>query len=118
MGALASTLTEYSNSGDSATFFLPGHDVVKPMLVLEKRRVPTGSQTMAEFTATVVYGVNDSEGATHSQKISLGAFGKFPIDADPTDLAAEKAAALVILRDIVQSDEFEAALDSFQWVQS
>lgn len=117
MAALATTLTEFSDNGDSRTYTTSGHTATKPKLVLEKRKVPVGNQTMAEFTCTVVHGVDDADGAVMPQRVSLSAAARYPVDADPTDLATEIAAAFVILQDIVQSDEFEAAITSQNWVE-
>lgn len=117
MAALATALTEFADNGDSRTYTTSGHSASKPKLVLQKRKVPTGNQTMAEFSASVIHGVDDADGAVLPQKIGLTVTGRYPVNGDPSDLATELAAALVILQDVVQSDEFEASLTSQNWVE-
>jgi hypothetical protein len=117
MAALATTLTEFSDNGDSRTYTISGHTASKPKLVLEKRKVPVGNQTMSEFTCSVVYGTEDADGAVLPQKISLSASARYPVNGDSTELATDLAAAFVILQDIVQSDEFEASITSQNWVE-
>lgn len=113
MASLSATLTEFSDNGNSRTYTSAGHTVTKPKLVIEKRLVPTGNQVMAEFSATVVQAVLDSEGGVATQKVSAGAFMRYPVvGVDPTDLAAIIAAALVLQRDIVASDEYGASVTS------
>lgn len=113
MGALATALTEFSDNGDSRTYTTAGSTASSPKLVIEKRKVPVGGQTVAEFSCAVVHGTADSDGLVLQQKVSLTATGRYPIDGDAADLAA----ALVIFRDIVASDEFEASLTSQNWVE-
>jgi hypothetical protein len=73
---------------------------------------------MAEFSATVVQAVEDSDGAVMPQKVSMGASVRYPvIGSDPTDLASVQAAALALLRDIVQSDEFAASVTDQTWTE-
>lgn len=117
MAALATALTEFSDNGDSRTYTISGHSATKPKLVVQKRKVPVGNQVMAEFSGTVVYGVLAGDGSVATNKVSQGVFARYPVDADPTDLAAMNAAALVILRDFVASDEFGAAVTSQAWVE-
>jgi hypothetical protein len=117
MGALATALTEFADNGDSRTYTASGHTAQKPRLVIQKRKVPVGNQTMSEFSATVVYGTEDADGAVMPQKVSLGATARYPVNGDSSDLATQLAAALVILQDIVQSDEFTASITSQNWVE-
>lgn len=117
MAALATAFTEFADNGDSRTYTTAGHTASKPKLVVQKRKVPTGNQTMAEFSASVVHGVEDADGAVMPSKVSLTVTSRYPVDADPTDLATVIAAALVILKDIVQSDEHTASVTSQGWVE-
>jgi hypothetical protein len=102
MAAMSTALTHFASQGDSITYTFTGHTAADPRLVLQKRRVPSGNRVMAENELTVVYGTQDSAGANIPQRISFSVRTAFPI----TGVAADMAAALVVLRDIVASDEF------------
>jgi hypothetical protein len=118
MASLSATLTEFSDNGNNRTYTSSGHTATKPKLVIEKRTVPVGSQIMSEFSVMVVQGVNDSEGGVALQKVSMEAKVRYPIvDTDATDLATVIAAALVLFRDLVASDEFGASVTSQNWVE-
>lgn len=113
MGALATALTEFADNGDSRTYTTAGHTSAKPKLVIQKRKVPTGNQTVAEFSGAVIHGTEDADGLVLPKKTSLTVSGSYDINGDAADLAA----ALVILRDLVASDEFEASLTTQNWAQ-
>lgn len=118
MASLAATLVEFSDNGNSRTYTAAGHTAIKPKLVVEKRTVPAGNQVMSEFSGTIVFGVNDSEDGVAPQKVSMEAKVRYPvIDVDPSDLATVIAAALVLFRDFVASDEFGASVTSQNWVE-
>lgn len=118
MASLSATLVEFSDNGNSRTYTASGHTAVKPKLVVEKRTVPVGNQIMSEFSGTIVFGVLDSEGGVAPQKVSMEAKVRYPtIGVDTSDLATVNAAALVLFRDFVASDEFGAAVSSLNWVE-
>lgn len=118
MASLSATLTEFADSGNSRTYTAASHTASKPKLVVQKRTVPTGNQTMTEFSGTVVFGVNDSDGGVAPQKVSMEAKVRYPVVAvDSSDLATQIAAALVLFRDFVASDEFGASVTSQNWVE-
>jgi hypothetical protein len=118
MASLAATLTEFADNGNSRTYTSAGHTAQKPYLVVEKRTVPVGNQTICEFSAAVVQAVNGAEGGIAPQKISMTASVRYPtLDADSSDLATRLAAALVLFRDLVASDEFGASVTSQNWVE-
>jgi len=73
---------------------------------------------MSEFSGTVVFGVDDAEGGVAPQKVSMEAKVRYPVLAvDSSDLATQIAAALVLFRDFVASDEFGASVTSQNWVE-
>lgn len=118
MASLSATLVEYSDNGNSRTYTASGHTATKPKIVVEKRVVPTGNQVMAEFSASIIQGVLDSDGGIAPQKVSHTVTVRYPvIGVDPTDLASINAACLVLLRDFVASDEFGASVTSLNWVE-
>lgn len=113
MTAMTTVLKEFADNGDSRTYTTAGHTSAKAKIVLNKRRVPSGAQTIAEYTVAVVHGTENSDGLVLPQKVSLTVTARYPIDGDiDTDLAA----ALVIFRDLVAGDEFEAAVTSQNWL--
>lgn len=118
MASLSATLTEFADNGNSRTYTASGHTASKPKLVVEKRTVPAGNQVMSEFSGTIVFGVNDSEGGVAPQKVSMEAKVRYPVlGIDSSDLATQIAAALVLFRDFVASDEFGASVTSQNWVE-
>lgn len=108
MVAMTATLTEFSINGNSRTYTTTGHSVEKPKLVLQKRRVPSGSQVVAEDVVTVLYGTEDADGTPLAQKISMEVKVRRPTKA----IAADISAALVLFRDIVANDEFSNTIDT------
>lgn len=118
MASLSATLTEFADNGNSRTYTSASHTASKPKLVVEKRTVPVGNQTIAEFSVAVVQAVNGADGGVAPQKVSMEAKVRYPtLDADSSDLATIIAACLVLLRDVVASDEFGASVTSQNWVE-
>jgi len=118
MAALSAALTEFADNGNSRTYTSSGHAASKPKLVVQKRLVPVGNQTMAEFSATVVQAVNGADGGIAAQKVSYEVKVRYPtLDADATDLSSVQDACLVLLRDIVASDEMTASHKSQNWIE-
>lgn len=112
MAAMTTVLTEFSNTGNSRTSTLSGHTAVKPRLVIEKRRVPEGNQTMVEYSAKVVYATEDDDGVILTNKIALEVTGKYPVLGQSTDVTA----ALAIIADIIAGDEFANSLSTQEWL--
>lgn len=112
MAAMTTVLTEFSNSGNSRTCTTSGHTAQKPKLVIEKRRVPEGSQTMVEYSGKVIHATEDDDGIVIPQKVSLEVIARYPLLGQSTDIDA----ALVILRDIVAGDEFANSVDTQEWL--
>lgn len=102
MAAMSTTLVEFNNALNSKSWYSSTHTAQKPRLVLEKRKVPTGNQTVMEDTITVLHSTVDADGAILPQKVTLTATIRRPSDG----AAADMTAALAIFRDIVASDEF------------
>lgn len=118
MASLSATLTEFSDNGNSRTYTAAGHTASKPKLVIERRTVPAGNQTMSEFAGIVSFGVDDSDGGVAPQRVSMEAKVRYPVlGVDSSDLATQLAAVLVLFRDFVASDEFGASVTSSNWVE-
>jgi len=112
MAAMTTVLKPFSENGNSRTTTTSGHTAAMPKLVIEKRRVPEGNQTMIEYEARVIHATEDDDGAVLAQKVSLGLMVRYPVSGQ----AADVAAALVILRDICAGDEFENSVSTQEWL--
>jgi len=112
MAAMSTALTEFSDKENSRTYVTSGHTSVKPKLVIQKRRVPTGNQVMQEDTVTVIHGTEDSDGLVLSQKVSFQATIRQPVTAADTAVAD----ALAIFKDIIAGDEFAATVTTSKYL--
>lgn len=112
MAVMTTVLTEFANNGNSRTSSLAGHTAVKPRLVIEKRRVPEGNQTVIEYSAKVVYATVDDDGAVLSSKVTMEAVVRHPLLGQSADVAA----ALAIFADIVNGDEFANSITTQEWM--
>lgn len=112
MAAMTTVLTEFSQSGNSRTSTLNGHTAVSPRLVIEKRRVPEGNQTMVEYSCKVVYATVDGDDAVLSNKISFEASVRYPVLGQSADVTA----ALGIFSDIIAGDEFASSTVTTGWL--
>lgn len=106
MAAMSTALTEFSTIGDSRTWVTSTHTTGKPRIVVQKRRVPQGNQTVAETTVSVIHATVDTAGAVLPQKVSFSATFRQPLDGASADVTA----ALAIFRDIIAGDEYGTAV--------
>lgn len=107
MAAMSTALSLPEFNNGNITYMLTGHTFEKAQLVLQKKRVPSGAQTVATDTITVVYGTEDSNGELLPSKIAFEVSVRRPIGA----IAADMTAALATFRDVVAGDEFAAVVD-------
>lgn len=112
MAAMTTVLTEFSVNGDSRTCTTTGHTAVRPKLVIEKRRVPSGNQTMVEYVAKVVHATEDDDGLVLTNKVSFEATVRYPVLGQSTDVDA----VLAVFRDIVAGDEFANSVSTQEWL--
>lgn len=112
MAAMTTALTEFSNNGDSRTTTLSGHTVLKPKVVIEKRKVPVGSQVVSEYSVSVVNATENDDGEVLPQKVVIQAVVRLPIHGQATDVSA----VLATFRDIVAGDEFTNSVDTQEWL--
>lgn len=113
MAAMVTALTEFATNGDSRTYTTAGHTVGKPKLVIQKRRVPVGKQTVAETICSVIHGTEDSAGDSLPSKVAMSVTVRTPVDG----IAADVTAALAILRDLVAGDEFGNAVTTQEFLK-
>jgi len=112
MAAMTTVLTEFSNNGNSRTSTLNGHTAAMPKLVIEKRKVPEGNQTMIEYSAKVIVATVDENGIVLSQKVAFEANGRYPMAGQASDVST----ALAFFKDIVNGDEFANSVSTQEWL--
>lgn len=112
MAGMTTVLTEFSNNGNSRTSTITGHTALLPKLVIEKKRVAEGNQTMVEYSFKVVEATTDSNDLALSQKVSLEAVVRYPLLGKASDVTA----ALAVFRDIVAGDEFGSSVVTQNWL--
>lgn len=113
MAAMSTALTEFSDKENSRTFFYTGHTVMKPKLVLQRRKVPTGKEVIAEDVITVLNGTEDAAGDYLEPRVTFSATLRRPKDG----IASDVTAALAVFRDIVAGDEFTAMVTTQQYLK-
>lgn len=112
MAAMSTSLTEFADNGNSRTYTYTGHTAAEPRLVLQRRKLGTGSNTVIEDTFTVLSSTEDANGVLLSSKVSFVATVRRPIDG----IAADVTAALAIFRDIVAGDEYTNVVSTQEWL--
>jgi hypothetical protein len=112
MAAQTTALTEFRDNGDSKTYTTAGHLTSSPKLVIQKRRVPTGSQVIAETTVSVIQAGVDANGDVMDNMVSFVATVKYPLGMTEASINA----AQTIFNDIVAGDEFNLAVDTQNWI--
>lgn len=112
MAAMTTVLTEFSNNGNSRTSTLTGHTAMKPRLVIEKRRVPEGNQTMIEYSCKVIFATEDDDGVVLSNKVAFEGNVRYPIQGQVADVTS----ALAIFADIINGDEFATSVSTQGWL--
>lgn len=115
MTALVTVLTEFSTNGDSKTSTTAGHLTSKPKLVVEKRRVPVGNQTVSEYVASVIQGAIDPDGNALPSKVVMSATVRIPLNIKAGETTV--ADVLAIFRDVVQSTEFGNSVTTQNWLK-
>lgn len=113
MAAMTTVVTEFADNGNSRTYSYTGHTALKPKLVLQKRKVPAGSQVMLEDSVRVLVATTDPTAAVMAEKISFEVIVRRPT----LGLAADVTAALATFRDIVAGDEFGATVNTQGWLK-
>lgn len=113
MASYTTALTEFASNGDSRTYTVSGHSVSSPKLVIQKRKVPTGNQIMAESNVSVVYGTVDAAGEVLPQKVLMTFGVRYPVSSTGTAITA----ALAVARDLMASDEWTAIVTSQNFLE-
>lgn len=112
MAVMTTALTEFTDNGNSRQYTYTGHTAVEPRMVLQRRRPPSGQNSVIEDEITVLSSTEDSLGEPLDSKILISVKVRRPIKG----IAADVTAALAIARDIVAGDEFANTVDTQQWL--
>lgn len=112
MAAMSTALTEFADNGNSRTYSLAGHTAVAPQLVLQKRKVPTGNQTIVEDSFSTLYATEDSNGDALSERVMITTTVRRPL----AGIAATVTSALATHRDIIAGDEWTNTVDTQEWL--
>jgi hypothetical protein len=112
MAAMTTVLTEFANNGNSRTCTLSTHTAVVPHLVIEKRRVPVGNQSVIEYSCKVIRATLDADGDVLTNKVSFEVLVRYPVLGDSDDVTA----SLATFRDIIAGDEFANSVTTQEWL--
>lgn len=113
MAAMTTALVEFSDKENERTYTYTGHTVQKPKMVLQRRKVPVGNQTIAEDTLSVLAGCVDAAGVALPSRVLFSLTVRRPISA----VAGDVTAPLAVFRDIVNSDEVTAMVNGQTYVK-
>lgn len=102
MSAMTTVMTEYSDETNQRTYAVSGHTVAKPKLLIQKRKIGNVGGASSTDTVSIVFGAQDSAGIYLPGRIAFDVTVRRPVEA----VAADVSAALLVLKDVVQSDEF------------
>lgn len=114
MAAMSTILKEFVDNGDSRTYTAPGHTVLKPALVIQKRRVAPNVNGAAEDSFKVVFGTLDPLGVPHPVKDSV----EVVVRRSPSGLAGDLSGAIALAREVVNSSNFDAMVAGQTWLQN
>lgn len=112
MAGQTTAITEFADNGNSRTYTYTGHTALKPKLVIQKRKVPSGNQTMLEDSIKILAATTDPDSAVMAEKVTFEAIVRRPT----LGLAADVTAALAVFRDIVAGDEFGTMVNTQGWL--
>ena len=112
MAAMTTALTDFDSSRNFQSYTYTGNTSAAPKFVLQRRRVPSGNQTILEDTIQVTASTEDSAGAILPSKVSFHVTVRRPIQGIPADVTA----ALAVFRDIIAGDEFANTVDTQEWL--
>lgn len=114
MATISTTLTEYSDNGNTRIYSAPGHTSTQPYLVIQKRNVPASPAGSTELSIRVMKGTNDAQGIPLQARESAEIIVKSPQNGT----ASDGTAVLTLIREIVASDEFTAAVGTLNWIKA
>jgi hypothetical protein len=114
MAAMTTALVVFSNTANSRLYTAPSHTVVKPAIVVQRRRVPTSADGLAHNELNVSFGTTDADGNPLDRKWFFGATARGPVNGDADD----RTAALALFREMVASDEFATMILTQNYIKA
>lgn len=108
MAAIVTVLKNHEERGSTRVFTTPTHSVASPQMVKQSHRTPVGDQMVATDNIEVRYAVADVAGSSLPTDVIFSV----SVRRDKRSAAATVAAAKVLFREIVASDEFDAIVDA------
>lgn len=114
MAAMSTVLEVFADNGNSRTYLRSGHTALKPSIVIQKRKMPTGAAVVAEDTVNVIDATTDASGAAVPQRVSFMVTIRRPINGNADDVTA----ALTTFRDIVAGDQFGTVVTKQSWLKA
>jgi hypothetical protein len=114
MSTITSALVEYADNGNSRTYVAPDHTALRPRLVIQRRKVAGKAGEVAETSIRVVMTQVDANGLTLAAKRTVEVIDRSVVGGVDT---AVEAASLALIREIVASDEFAAAITGQLWIK-
>jgi hypothetical protein len=112
MAGMITALTEFADNGNSRTYTYTGHTASEPRLVIQKRKVATGSTSVIEDTISVISSTEDANGDLLASRVLFEAKVRRPVDG----ISGDVTAALAIFRDVVAGDEFTNTVSTQEWL--
>lgn len=112
MAVMTTALAEFSNNGNSRTSTLAGHTASAPKLLIEKRKLASSVDGVAEYSLKVVEATVDGEGVALSSKVSFEAIVRYPLKGQTADISA----AQTVFRDVIAGDEFANSVSTQEWL--
>jgi hypothetical protein len=111
MAARATSFVEFASNGNSKTYQLPGHTIAQPRLAIQRRKIATNVDGVADDSIRVVYGTKDEADLPLAARTSFEVIVRRPANGVTGDVTS----ALAVFRDVVASDEFTATVTSQSW---
>lgn len=108
MTLLVTEIVEASDSENRRTFHVDGHTVASPRLLIQKRKEAPSVTGVASDELQIVYGTADSNGEPLSSKLNISVRVARPANARSTEVDL----GVALLRDLVQSTEFDNLVSS------
>jgi hypothetical protein len=112
MAAMTTVLTGFAETATSRTYVAPGHTASKPRLVIQKRKLASGTGS-PEVSIDVVYATTDATGAILNSKVTFSFAMRYPLNGTVSD----NTAARDLFKEIIASDEFVNNIFGQTWIK-
>lgn len=106
MAAMTANLTPVGITGFKRELVTDTHTVLRPEVVTVVLKPAVGNATVSAFEWSIKYKTQDAAGDALQEQVAAGGYFRTPING----LSADRDAVLVLLRDMIASDEFGLAI--------